>query len=512
MRSHLASLAAAVAVVVTSPASAAEPFAEGLVSITLDDGYSSHYTLARPALNERGLRATYYLIADGLRGWWGPDFLSAGDAGNLAADGHEIGSHSVTHPDLRQSSDAALEQELSGSQDYLVANAGVSDVPSFASPYGAYDERTLTATKKYYVSHRTVHWYHNYRDTDPFLLGVFMVERTTSVAALQAQIDLALANKTWLVICYHKLSIGAPAEQWDSTLDDFIAVLDYLTLKGARVVTVREGVALQRGSTSAPAPTLTGVSPATGPTAGGTSVTLSGTGFAEGAGVTFAGVAVTPASITATDISILTPPHEAGAVTVTVTNPDGQSATRTGAFTYSAPPTPAPTATGVSPTSGPADGSTRVTISGSGFAAGATVTFDATTAQVESISTTTITVSTPAHAAGSVDVTVTNPDGQSVTLAGAFTYIAPTNPAPTLTSVSPKSGPAAGGTLVTLTGTGFVAGTVVRFDTTIAAIDGITATTITVVAPAHRPGKATVTVQNPDGQSVLRKHAYSYVR
>jgi IPT/TIG domain-containing protein/WD40 repeat protein len=79
-----------------------------------------------------------------------------------------------------------------------------------------------------------------------------------------------------------------------------------------------------------------------------------------------------------------------------------------------------PTITRISPEEGPIEGGTQVTISGSNFVDGATVTFgdvDATGVAVASLVAT-----TPAHAAGAVDVTVTNPDGQSVTFANGFTY------------------------------------------------------------------------------------------
>ncbi len=52
---------------------------------------------------------------------------------------------------------------------------------------------------------------------------------------------------------------------------------------------------------------------------------------------------------------------------------------------------------------------------------------------------------------GAVDVVVTNLDGQSGSLANGFTFVA----APTVTAITPVVGPAAGGTAVTLTGTGF---------------------------------------------------------
>ena len=71
---------------------------------------------------------------------------------------------------------------------------------------------------------------------------------------------------------------------------------------------------------------------------------------------------------------------------------------------------------------------------------------------------TTITATTPAHAAGAVAVTVTNSNGLSGNLANGFTYLAP----PTVTSVSPNSGTTAGGTAVTITGTNFAGGATVN--------------------------------------------------
>jgi hypothetical protein len=63
-----------------------------------------------------------------------------------------------------------------------------------------------------------------------------------------------------------------------------------------------------------------------------------------------------------------------------------------------------------------------VTISGSNFVSGATVTFGSTQATVRSLSSTSISVRTPAHAAGTVNVVVTNPSGQSATLTNGYTF------------------------------------------------------------------------------------------
>ncbi len=172
----------------------------------------------------------------------------------------------------------------------------------------------------------------------------------------------------------------------------------------------------------APAPTLTAVSPVSGPTSGGTAVTLTGQNFASGATVSFGGVAATSVVVvSATQITAKTPAHAQGSVNVVVTNPDGQSATLAGGFTFGAP---APILTGVSPTTGLTAGGTAVTLTGQNFESGATVTFGrAAATSVVVVTATQITAKTPpAHKPRSVNIVVTNPDGQRGTLSSGFTY------------------------------------------------------------------------------------------
>ncbi len=170
-----------------------------------------------------------------------------------------------------------------------------------------------------------------------------------------------------------------------------------------------------------PPPTVSAIDPASGTTLGGTAVTITGTNFTGATGVTFGGTAATSFTVnSATRITATTPVHAAGAVDVAVTTPAG-TATLTGGFTYVVP-TPAITA--VSPSSGPTAGGTPVTITGSGFVAGATVLIGGVAATpVVVASATSITAVTGAHAAGPVDVVVTTPGG-TATLTGGFTYVA----------------------------------------------------------------------------------------
>ena len=88
------------------------------------------------------------------------------------------------------------------------------------------------------------------------------------------------------------------------------------------------------------------------------------------------------------------------------------------------PPTApsAPTVTAISPSTGSTARPTPVTISGTGFLAGATVTVDVVAVSVTVVNSTTITAVVPAHPAGQADVVVTNRSGSGGTLTAAFTY------------------------------------------------------------------------------------------
>ncbi|HEY1221700.1 MAG TPA: IPT/TIG domain-containing protein [Bryobacteraceae bacterium] len=250
------------------------------------------------------------------------------------------------------------------------------------------------------------------------------------------------------------------------------------------------------------APTVSGVSPNSGPTAGGTAVTITGTNFAAGATVTFGGTAATNVVVVSgTQITATAPAGSAGAVTVTVTV-SGQSGSLASGFTYAG----GPTVSGVSPNIGPTAGGTAVTITGTNFAAGATVTFGGTAAtNVVVVSGTQITATTPAGIAGAVTVMVTV-NGQSGSLANGFTYAG----SPTVSGVSPNTGSTAGGTAVTITGTSFGTGATVTFGGTAATnVALMNSTTITATTPAGSVGTVAVTV-TVNGQSGSLANGFTY--
>lgn len=250
----------------------------------------------------------------------------------------------------------------------------------------------------------------------------------------------------------------------------------------------------------AQAPTVTQVSPAMGSTLGGTAVSLTGTGFQNGAAVLFGGTAAAMATVVSpTSIDVSTPAHAVGLVTVEVRNPDNQSGQKTQAFTFIAPP--APTVTQVTPNTGPSSGDTRIIVTGQGFAPGAVLTVGGGLAtQVNIVSDVFIEALTPAHAAGQADVVVTNPDQQAGSLAKGFTYVG--KPAPVINVVVPVAGPTMGGTVINLTGGNFENGSTVALDGyPCTDVNVVSVSTITCQTPAHSAGAVDVVVTNPDSQT-----------
>ena len=185
-----------------------------------------------------------------------------------------------------------------------------------------------------------------------------------------------------------------------------------------------------------PAPTVTGVGPASGSTAGGTTVTVTGTNFSacsSGIAVNFGGTPGTNVTVTSpTTLTVTSPAGAVGPVDVTVVMPGGTSATSAAdTFTYVAP-APAPTLTGVSPSGGVTAGGASITLTGTGFTGATGVTVGgATCTNVVVVSDTSITCSTPAGTAGTASVVVTGPGGTNAANS-LFTYFVPVNSIPTL--------------------------------------------------------------------------------
>jgi subtilase family serine protease len=248
-------------------------------------------------------------------------------------------------------------------------------------------------------------------------------------------------------------------------------------------------------------PSVTSVFPNSGPLGGGTTVTITGNRLTGAGELDFAGVQLLQGSFTVVDdntINVTAPPQavsviNAGGLHVVVKTPLGASTpSPVDLFTY-VPSTPG--VTQVDPNNGPPAGGTTVTITGNGFTGVTGVSFngspatnvvpdqDNPDAQLTAVSPT---------GTGTVDVTVATPGGTSApSSADQFTYIFA---APTVGGVQPNSGPQAGGTTVTVTGSGFTGVIAVGFD----------ADDASNVAPDPNNPDTQLTADSPPGSGTVR--------
>lgn len=237
-------------------------------------------------------------------------------------------------------------------------------------------------------------------------------------------------------------------------------------------LTTAGGVPVDAGP-FAVAPSITGFSPSTG--AAGSTVKISGGGFAGATGVTVAGAAASFTVGSATSITATVPSYGAPGP-ITVTTPNG-TATSTGLFGQSL------SIAGFSPTSGKVGSS--VTITGTGFVGVTAVVFNGGAAKFTVASPTSITAVVPlAAATGKITVKIGT---TLVRSAASFTVI------PVISSFAPSSGPP--GTVVDIKGTGFMHASAVLFG-------GVAATSFSVVSGGEV--KATVPAGAVTGRITVR--------
>lgn len=250
-----------------------------------------------------------------------------------------------------------------------------------------------------------------------------------------------------------------------------------------------------------PVPTITSMGTVSGPIVGGGSISITGTGFsstnyATGAIVNFGAIPATNVvMVSSTNITATIPAQAAGVVDVRIVTPGGTSPiVSADSFNYWG----TPIISSITPVYGPIAGGTTVTLTGSSFAPGSTVSFGGVAGTGVTVnSPTSITVTSPAST-GAVDITVTNSGGTSATSSlDVFNYL----PVPTITGLGTNSGPVAGGSSVAITGTGFIAGTIIKFGTTTATSITNSATSITAITPTLSAGVYHVTAITPGGTS-----------
>jgi len=196
------------------------------VSLTYDDAVPNQIKYHVPLMEERGFRGTFFVfvnaISRGQRNDWKP-------WAELAARGHEIGSHTVSHPRLVELSEGKIEQELRQSKSAIEEHIGVAPL-TFAYPYGQHDERVRRIAGGLYVSSRSG----GVKVAPPTPLDIhdvpsFVPVTNTPASEMNSWVDAAVEAGGWTVEMIH----GIEAQGWQPIPKERYAEhFDYIAARG----------------------------------------------------------------------------------------------------------------------------------------------------------------------------------------------------------------------------------------------------------------------------------------
>ncbi|MBM4319268.1 MAG: hypothetical protein FJ125_04730, partial [Deltaproteobacteria bacterium] len=257
--------------------------------------------------------------------------------------------------------------------------------------------------------------------------------------------------------------------------------------------------------------------PDEGPASGGSEVVLLGNGFSPDLVVRFGPVAALQVTVDSPGAArVILPAGLPGTVDVVVEQPGQPPARLVAGFTYLDDAPPPLSAVECVPGSGPVSGGGSVAISGSGFAEGVLVRFGGQEAEaVRRLSSTVLVAVVPpslAARAGTVELQVRNPDGQTVTLPRGYTYLAEEIELdPVLEGVAPNQGPVGGGTAVAIQGRDLLGVQRVLIGGQQAlALERVGPALLLCTTPPGVPGPAALQLTLDDGRTLQLPAAFFY--
>jgi peptidoglycan/xylan/chitin deacetylase (PgdA/CDA1 family) len=216
---------------------------KGIVQLTFDDGYSSVYDIAKPAMDAYGFTGlSAPIVANLSTGAAGT--MTLGQMHDLKRAGWDIGNHGWAHPAdpyYASYTEAQVDADVRRAWDYLV-DVGLDPVDYFVYPGGYYDETVLAAVKRYHSYARRTGAY-TYDKPQRFFAkqlampcfkpsgttGVYPAGYTT-LATAQGVVDAAETGKFLLPICFHRFEAESTADTYWNT-QDFIDLMAYLDTK-----------------------------------------------------------------------------------------------------------------------------------------------------------------------------------------------------------------------------------------------------------------------------------------
>jgi len=170
-------------------------------TIAFDDALKSHYLVAGPELKKRNILGTFNLNTQKIVDWqqWQ----------NLFNDGHEIASHTWSHPKCTDLSEHDLRFELKkANEDILTHIKGISRVPSFTYPFGQSNEFVASIVADYHSSARGM-WGINEADiskeTYYSLKGIGVYE-PYDMDLINNKVIETINKNSWIIVYFHSVS------------------------------------------------------------------------------------------------------------------------------------------------------------------------------------------------------------------------------------------------------------------------------------------------------------------
>ncbi|MCE5344880.1 MAG: polysaccharide deacetylase family protein [Bacteroidales bacterium] len=176
-------------------------FKKGIVSLTFDDGYITQFTVGLPLMKERKIPATFYIINNNV------DSLTRSLILNNISKDYEIGSHTVSHPDLVKIGNAEANQELLNSKLFLQKYFGMNSGLTMAYPWGIYDSSVRHIVEKIYLAARTTcPGFNSLQALERYDLKMQGFGEQVNSHTANSWVDYAIKNKLWLVEMIHGIN------------------------------------------------------------------------------------------------------------------------------------------------------------------------------------------------------------------------------------------------------------------------------------------------------------------
>lgn len=218
----------------------AQPLKRPLISISFDDIWTTAATAGAAELEKRGWKGSFYIAGKFARLANAPEYAHVAAIQKLIASGHEIGSHSNTHPLMATLNNNDIIQELQSNYEYLKFLGQAPD--GIAYPFGDFSEQVETETQRFHSYARTSLVGLNDRSTDRFRLRIVPVTRESSSAELQTWVEDAERTSTWVIFLFHDLQDSAGNFEYTTSLSQYIQLLDFIQRRKLTVLPVRDAL------------------------------------------------------------------------------------------------------------------------------------------------------------------------------------------------------------------------------------------------------------------------------